>query len=373
MQDDLLVIGIDPGITTAYAILNLEGSIVKLKSSKTLNLSTLITETIEEGKILAVGTDVKIVPKFIQKYCAKVGARVFYPKEDMKVGFKTRITSPYKVHDAHQRDSLAAALFAYKEIFPLLKKIEYHLKEHGKEHLSRQMQVLVIGKGMSISDAMLLLETKPDLPVERKKRKRDKITRKQRLFEENSSLRYDNGILHLQIRGLEKQLALLERKYHSFSEAQIREMKLIKDKKINYLNLTIHALRNEIASLQKTTETLKTSLLQSHTIAIKKVPHLGADIIVGEQHILFVEDVNSFSEKTLQALKEQVKTIIYRKKPGSQLLRESFHFVAADKLTFQEFDDFILLDKEELKKLEPTQDYLHKLIEEYQEKRKEIL
>ena len=41
-ENKLIVVGIDPGTTTAYAILDLEGNIVVLKSSKNLGLSGVL-------------------------------------------------------------------------------------------------------------------------------------------------------------------------------------------------------------------------------------------------------------------------------------------------------------------------------------------
>ena len=44
----LLIVGIDPGITTAYAVLDIEGSLIHLKSSKQLDLNHLISEIIKQ-------------------------------------------------------------------------------------------------------------------------------------------------------------------------------------------------------------------------------------------------------------------------------------------------------------------------------------
>ena len=58
MTKEPLIVGIDPGITTAYAVLDTKGSLIKLKSSKKLNLSTVINEILQiDGKIIAVGSD----------------------------------------------------------------------------------------------------------------------------------------------------------------------------------------------------------------------------------------------------------------------------------------------------------------------------
>ena len=44
-----LIVGIDPGTTVAYAILDLNGTVIKTLSKKELDLSSLITEIIKLG------------------------------------------------------------------------------------------------------------------------------------------------------------------------------------------------------------------------------------------------------------------------------------------------------------------------------------
>jgi len=46
---ELLIIGIDPGTTTGYALLNLKGNIIEIDSSKEYDLATLITKITKQG------------------------------------------------------------------------------------------------------------------------------------------------------------------------------------------------------------------------------------------------------------------------------------------------------------------------------------
>ena len=91
MDKNLLIIGVDPGTTLAYAILDINGNLIKLRSSKNLSLSKLIFDTIKYGKIVIVGCDVAKVPGFVQDYAIKVGAKLIYPKEDLSVVEKRRL------------------------------------------------------------------------------------------------------------------------------------------------------------------------------------------------------------------------------------------------------------------------------------------
>ena len=83
MRQDLIIVGIDPGVTTAYAVLDVDGHVRKLKSSKELALNNLLAEITNEGKVLVIGTDVKHIPGLIEKFSAKVGAKVIVPEEEV--------------------------------------------------------------------------------------------------------------------------------------------------------------------------------------------------------------------------------------------------------------------------------------------------
>jgi predicted RNase H-like nuclease (RuvC/YqgF family) len=121
----LLIVGIDPGTTTAYAVLGIEGNLIHLDSSKQLDLKLLISETISHGKAVLVGTDKAKVPNLVESFATKLGARIVSPQEDLKVDEKREMVSNFNFGDEHQGDALASALFAYKETKALLDKINF--------------------------------------------------------------------------------------------------------------------------------------------------------------------------------------------------------------------------------------------------------
>ena len=155
----LLIIGIDPGTTLGYAILDINGELLELKSSKQLNFSELISKIIEKGRIIAVGCDKKNVPNFVKNFAIKNGAKLIYPKTDLSVKEKKKNTSDFNPEDDHQRDALASALFAFKEIKPLLKKINSFIKKYKKESIENELKELVILRKKSINEAVSILET----------------------------------------------------------------------------------------------------------------------------------------------------------------------------------------------------------------------
>ena len=74
-EKPLLVVGIDPGTTIGYAVLDLDGNLIKIDSSKHITLSSLISGITAIGKVILVGTDKKAVPGFVKKFAVKGGLR----------------------------------------------------------------------------------------------------------------------------------------------------------------------------------------------------------------------------------------------------------------------------------------------------------
>ena len=73
----LLIVGIDPGTTIGYAVLDIEGNLIHLNSSKQLDLSLLISETINFGKAVLVGTDKAKVPGLVEAFANVAPAPTF--------------------------------------------------------------------------------------------------------------------------------------------------------------------------------------------------------------------------------------------------------------------------------------------------------
>jgi predicted RNase H-like nuclease (RuvC/YqgF family) len=78
-----IIIGIDPGTTTAFCIIDFYKNIIKKDSSKRFNLKNLIRETTKAGNPVIVGCDKEKVPDFVEKFRRKFNARIYCPKKDL--------------------------------------------------------------------------------------------------------------------------------------------------------------------------------------------------------------------------------------------------------------------------------------------------
>ena len=86
-----IIVGIDPGTTMGYSILDLEGNIIELSSTRLLNISRLITHLTHVGQVLVVAADKNPVPGFVKQLATKLGARLIYPKQNLKVDEKKQL------------------------------------------------------------------------------------------------------------------------------------------------------------------------------------------------------------------------------------------------------------------------------------------
>src|SRR3989338_8398450 len=155
----LLIVCIDPGTTTAYAALDLSGNVISIKSAKNLGINALLTEATQLGKIVVIGTDKAKIPSLVEDFSAKTGARIIYPKEDLKVEEKKSMVKEFKTENEHQYDALASSLFAFKRIKPVLERIDAFVKENKKENIKDNIINLVLTKEVSIRESIDIIES----------------------------------------------------------------------------------------------------------------------------------------------------------------------------------------------------------------------
>ena len=151
---ELLIVGVDPGTTLGYAVLDTNGNVLRTRSSKLLELNSMLEEVVRLGSILVIGTDKKKCPGLIEKAAAATGAKVITPKEDLTTAEKDTITRGARAANNHEKDALAAALYAHKEIGPLLERIRKALEKEGKRQFFRQVAETVLATGINIKDAL---------------------------------------------------------------------------------------------------------------------------------------------------------------------------------------------------------------------------
>ncbi len=110
-----LIVGMDPGTTTAIAALDLDGNLVHLSSSRQTAMSDVIERLYRIGKPLVVASDVHPMPFSVEKIRRAFNAVGYTPRQDRSVEDKLEFTAGYAYGNIHERDALAAAVDAYRQ------------------------------------------------------------------------------------------------------------------------------------------------------------------------------------------------------------------------------------------------------------------
>ncbi|MDJ1432654.1 DUF460 domain-containing protein [Halostagnicola sp. A-GB9-2] len=109
---DYVVVGIDPGTTTAVAIASLEGEILDVWSSRTSDTADVIEWIVERGRPVIVAADVTPIPETVEKFRRSFDAAGWTPNSDPPIDEKQHRTREHSYDNDHQRDAMAAALYA---------------------------------------------------------------------------------------------------------------------------------------------------------------------------------------------------------------------------------------------------------------------
>lgn len=120
-----VVVGVDPGTTTAAAVVDLDGEVLNVMSTRTLDTSGVVEWIIERGRPVVVAGDVTPMPSNVDKIRRSFDAAGWTPDRDLGVDYKKRVTSDweYKLDNDHERDALAAALSAHEEYMDVFDQV----------------------------------------------------------------------------------------------------------------------------------------------------------------------------------------------------------------------------------------------------------
>ncbi len=348
-----LIVGVDPGTTTGIAVLDLDGRVIDLFSSKDLGIDKVIKRLIKLGRVSIIATDVSHTPGFVSKLAAQFGVKVYAPLESIQVSEKIERTRPYETSDAHQRDSLAAALLCFN-------RFRNRFQKSDSVNLGENVKHLVL-QGYSIDESVKMLEETDDVEVvlEIQQKKEEQLSPEE-----------------LSIRRLEKQNLLLKKQLdeEKYTIKKLREN--IKSDKRKYLL----ELRRD-AEIKK-----RDGFIESLDSSLKHMKHRLKDI--EELRILWnrlsrgeIKPVGIFPEvyggNTLIKRKLKKKDmrhlegveVAFTREPMNYSLLADKGILATDTAYLRETIGCIYILSCDLLKLEPKTVSVDRIIEEYRRER----
>jgi len=158
----LLIAGVDPGTNKAYALMDLSGKLVSSKAFKNESSSVILRAIQHKGNVIAISSDVTPVPAAVKRLAAQLGCDTLEPRINHTYLDKIHVVDKWlkeqdkyiPLENRHEKDALAAALYGYKRLKPLIKRIEDHLKATDKTHMLQDIQEKVFVGKRSITNAL---------------------------------------------------------------------------------------------------------------------------------------------------------------------------------------------------------------------------
>jgi hypothetical protein len=155
-----LIVGIDPGTTTAVAALDLDGNLLHLASSRQMNMGDVVESLYRVGKPLIIASDVQEMPYSVEKIRRAFSAVSYTPKQDVSVETKVELTAAFQYGNDHERDALSAALDAYRQY---RHKFQNLLKRIPPGHDLDEVRARVI-KGQSLDQVIVDMNATTPIP-----------------------------------------------------------------------------------------------------------------------------------------------------------------------------------------------------------------
>jgi len=152
----VLIVGIDPGTTTAVVSIDINGRLVDVESRRSFSTDDVVSHINDIGLPVIVATDRVISPKKVEKVATAFPAKLFHPETRMSRKEKAEATKDvdFDFNNQHEKDAAAAALFAYKSYRHTLKKVERRLQKEGLDRLREDISREVILKKKNIGAAL---------------------------------------------------------------------------------------------------------------------------------------------------------------------------------------------------------------------------
>jgi predicted RNase H-like nuclease (RuvC/YqgF family) len=147
----LLIVGIDVGLHTSLALLDLDGNVVCLDTINSPTNAEILRTILDFGDVVTVSTDRHKPPSRVKKIASSISANLVLPRKNMTKKKKRILIYDFFEDEpklnSHEKSALASAIFAYKRFVPRFKKLKDRLmKENREEDFENLREKLVLGE-----------------------------------------------------------------------------------------------------------------------------------------------------------------------------------------------------------------------------------
>lgn len=142
--DDLMIVGIDPGIKVGYAVIDLNGRLAGAGCVKQKDAGKIAGLIAEVGIPHVIATDVNPAPELVRKISRIFHARVHVPSRSMTRESKMIIGKD--ILNPHIRDAYAAAIKAFRRYKNRFTRIEIVYPERAEQYKELILKGYAVGK-----------------------------------------------------------------------------------------------------------------------------------------------------------------------------------------------------------------------------------
>ena len=382
------ILGVDPGTTAAYCLLTLDGRIQVLRSSKGLTRADIIREVYEKGIPVMIASDVPQVPHFVEKIASTINAAVYTPQKPIPVSEKQELAREYsdaiRVRNAHERDALTAAVFAYRSIQSKLQQIDRMIRDEQLKIDRNHLKALVI-KGTSINEARASLERVdseiPETIPELQPEPEEELTQERydALWTKAEQLSLDNRLLLDKVEDFQRFIEFLRFRESELSDSldivnQENFWKIKRDREIEKSKSALKKAQREADNLKKQMKTLKSRLellkgvkhleMRGDMLAVKVIPQFTRESIdeynkkVGLKSgdIVLFEDASGGGPQTAGILIErEIRALVIDTPlshlPRNELVKAVIPVIDAKDVELQRVDEFAFISRKKFDKI----------------------
>ncbi|WP_332897689.1 DUF460 domain-containing protein [Haladaptatus sp. CMSO5] len=299
---DHVLVGIDPGTTTGVAIVGLDGEVLDVLSTRTADTAAVIEWIIERGRPILVAADVTPMPETVEKFRRSFTAAAWEPTSDLPVDEKQHRTREEGYDNDHERDAMAAALFAYDAHEDQFDRIAQKVPAPVDRG---EVTARVLAGGETVEAVLDDLLADDDPEEEQTEHTERELTREEKRIKR---LEAQVGRLQSHVEDLRETIATKNERLTEYetelSQARREERKEARERReITRVERDNERLKRELAAQKSTNEELADKLERLKDLW--RIDHSNLADVAGDTDLVSVKPLSQFTKGAISETKDR--------------------------------------------------------------------
>ncbi|MFC7018262.1 MULTISPECIES: DUF460 domain-containing protein [Haloarcula] len=300
---DHVVVGVDPGTTTAVAVVGLDGSVLDVYSSRTNDTAEVTEWIIEHGRPVVVAADVTPMPETVEKLRRSFSAAGWEPERDLPVDEKKHRTREAAYDNDHERDAMAAALCAFDAHESQFDRVA---EKVPPQHEVGRVVARVVAGEESVESVLRDLEGDEEPEPEQSEHQPRELTAEEKKIKrlEARTRRLESKVEDLRETIASKDEALAEKETQLEKARSEGRREVRKDREVTRLQRRNEALERQVEDEQDKREALEDKL--ERLKSLWKLDHSNfADVSEQQEGLVPVKVVAQFTRDAIEDADER--------------------------------------------------------------------